>query len=219
MPSRLRSGARYDLSPAPAGRAAGPSGGLRTALVIPGAVLESESGSWASSTVGAALVNARAAIAAEPGSLWSLSALATEFEMDRRTVKRRLDSVGPSGTVRGHHGYRMRDVAPALLAGHGVGGEDEVPADPFKRKAYWQARAEEEQFRERRGELLERQAVEQLFAGAMKVLVLAMETLPDDIERRLGLTADQVDDFVRICDERRAEVHTSLLRLAAELQR
>lgn len=54
---------------------------------------------------------------------WSVSALAVEFQMDRRTVARRLAEVmaagdGPNGKV-----YWMRDAAPALVQAAGVPGQ------------------------------------------------------------------------------------------------
>ena len=45
---------------------------------------------------------------------WSISALAIEFDMDRRTVAARLRHIAPCGKKRGHDVWRLADVLPVL---------------------------------------------------------------------------------------------------------
>ena len=45
---------------------------------------------------------------------WSISALATEFELDRRTVAARIKNILPCGERAGHAVWKLADVAPAL---------------------------------------------------------------------------------------------------------
>ena len=55
---------------------------------------------------------------------WSLSALAVEFELDRRTVARRLADVRTIGG-NGAKAWRLVDAAPALV-GHERGTTGEI---------------------------------------------------------------------------------------------
>lgn len=47
-------------------------------------------------------------MAMTPG-LWSLSALAVELDLDRRTVAKRLRDVPPAGEVRGKPAWHLAD--------------------------------------------------------------------------------------------------------------
>ena len=47
--------------------------------------------------------------------LWSINALALEFDMDRRTVTQVLRTVRPAGRLKGYPAWRLRDAAAALL--------------------------------------------------------------------------------------------------------
>lgn len=57
--------------------------------------------------------------------LWSINALATEFDLDRRTVARRIKGIAPAGELAGKPAWRLADVAGALM-GHG----DPSPGKP-----------------------------------------------------------------------------------------
>jgi hypothetical protein len=52
---------------------------------------------------------------AAANGLWSVNALALEFDMDRRTVTQILRGVRPAGRLKGHPAWRLRDAAGALL--------------------------------------------------------------------------------------------------------
>ncbi len=58
---------------------------------------------------------------------WSISALAVELNMDRRTVAARLRDVPPSGTERGHAVWRLPDAVAAVYR---QGLPERVPAPP-----------------------------------------------------------------------------------------
>ena len=49
-------------------------------------------------------------------TLWSVNALATELEIDRRTVAKRLRDVPPAGEKAGHPVWLLADALPALMA-------------------------------------------------------------------------------------------------------
>ena len=49
--------------------------------------------------------------------LWSINALSTELDIDRRTVARRLRKVPPAGKLNGHDAWHLADVLPILIGG------------------------------------------------------------------------------------------------------
>ena len=65
----------------------------------------------------------------QPG-LWSVNGLATELEIDRRTVARRLRDVPPAGKRGGHPVWRMADALPALTRGDRPKADDAPPPPP-----------------------------------------------------------------------------------------
>lgn len=62
--------------------------------------------------------------------LWSLSALAVEFEIDRRAVARRIDGIAPAGEIKGKPAWRLVDVAPALAHGTGKAAKEPIAVPP-----------------------------------------------------------------------------------------
>jgi hypothetical protein len=81
-------------------------------------------------------------MAMTPG-LWTISALAVELDMDRRTVAKRLRHARPAGAVRGHPAWRFTDALRALegvrdeedegeeaVGGWGPEGPPPAPARP-----------------------------------------------------------------------------------------
>jgi len=69
--------------------------------------------------------------------LWSMNALATEFDIDRRTVARRLKGIPPAGELSGKPAWRLADVAGALTGRGDAAPAKIVPPTPpgFERLA------------------------------------------------------------------------------------
>jgi hypothetical protein len=61
--------------------------------------------------------------------LWSINALATEFDLDRRTVARRIKGIAPAGDMAGKPAWRLADVAGALT-GTGTQAKAGGPVPP-----------------------------------------------------------------------------------------
>ncbi len=59
-------------------------------------------------------------MAATTNGLWSINALALEFDMDRRTVTQILRTVRPAGRLKGHPAWRLKEAAVALLRHGGM---------------------------------------------------------------------------------------------------
>lgn len=145
---------------------------------------------------------------AEAGALWSMNQLARQFGMDRATVRRRLADLAPAATHAGHPVFALEDAVQRLFARSDAGADDleNLPTDPFKKKAAVQALHELADYRERMGELVAKAQVEQEMAGLVKRVSTFLDTLPDILEADAGLTPVQVEETIRVAERVRAEL-------------
>jgi hypothetical protein len=67
-----------------------------------------------------------------PRMLWSLSALAAEFGLDRRTVAQRMAAIPPDGLLRRNAAWFLETGAPVPLGRRGNGAD---PADSIAKRA------------------------------------------------------------------------------------
>jgi len=89
---------------------------------------------------------------------WSVSALAVEFGIDRRTVAKRVEGIAPAGVERGSPVWLLADVAPAIM---GAVEPDETGIDEAKRrKALAEARLAEFAVEREAGRMLAREDVD-----------------------------------------------------------
>lgn len=141
--------------------------------------------------------------------LVSVTDIAHAFGRSRETVARRLADlrVPAAGKRRGGPVYSLRDAVRAML-------EADAERDPFRRKADLQAEAIALQLSVKRGELIHVDDVREAYAAALKPVRLALETLPDMLERDAGLTPAQVARAERAIDEARDRLHADVLKVA-----
>lgn len=114
-------------------------------------------------------------------TLWSVSALAVEFEMDRRTVAKRLSGVTPSGERQGKPVWRMADAAAAIVGASRDGAEQGDEAELLAertRKTREEADAIEMKNAQMRGELLLREDVTAAVVSAFARVRARMIGLP-----------------------------------------
>jgi hypothetical protein len=146
------------------------------------------------------------------GTNLSIRQLAEETGFDRDTVSKKLTESGvrPSGKRGGHPVYRLRDALPALYVTGPDGRQDPEKMDPFRRKAHYQAEHELLSLARERGELVPRMEVEQEQARVLKILVQALDTLPDLLERDCALTAAALGRVEQIVDGAREQMYEAL---------
>lgn len=139
----------------------------------------------------------------------SVTDLAHAFGRSRETVARRLADakVKAAGKRRGGPVYALRDAVRALL-------DPDATRDPFRRKADLQSEGLELRLKAERGELIPRDDVQRTYAEALKPLRLMLETLPDVLERDVGLAPAQVARAERVIDEVRAQMHDQVQEVA-----
>jgi hypothetical protein len=148
---------------------------------------------------------------------WSVARLADEFGIDRRTASKRLKEAGvPPLTKRaGHDVYRLADAAPALVnpGATAFGAEGVVdPRDlpPMERRAYYQSENERLKVESTIGQLVPAAEVEADYAQLVKKVVQFFDTLPDVLERRAGLTPEQVVKVQDECDRVRQSMYEGI---------
>jgi len=151
---------------------------------------------------------------AKPRALWSVSALAREFGMDRRTAKSRLESAPADGQLpTGHPGYFVSTAAPYLL-GRPIAEGDEFDPDqllPQDRLAYYRAESEKLKIEEARRELLSRIEVEREAARYFELVGKFYDTLPDQLERDGLMDAKALSKLESILDTHREELYRALV--------
>lgn len=148
---------------------------------------------------------------------WSIGRLAEEFRMDRRTASKRLKEAGipPLAKRGGHDVYRLADAAAALVDSIGPGaGVDGVvdPRDlpPMERRAFYQSENERLKAESTIGQLVPAAEVEADYAELVKKVVQFFDTLPDVLERKAGLTPDQVVKVQDECDRVRQSMYEGI---------
>lgn len=155
-----------------------------------------------------------AATTAQPErSRWSISRLAVEFGMDRRTISALVEGVQPAGTERGNAVYSLRDVAVPIskwLQGQPgqvtlASGEEVDPKSLPPRERDWFYSSEKSRIAaEREARLLcQSFAVEQELRKLAAPVAQMLETLPDLLERDAGLAPEQIALVREIVDAER----------------
>lgn len=148
---------------------------------------------------------------------WSISWLAEQFGMDRKTVSKRIREAGipPTGKDGGYDVYSLADVATVLVdpiaaAPGGVIDPRDLP--PKDRKDFYQSEQARLQVETTMGALVPALEVEAQLAEIVKTAVQFLETLPDVLERKLSLSADQVIKVQERCDHVRQQMYDKIMQ-------
>ena len=148
---------------------------------------------------------------------WSISWLAEQFGMDRKTVSKRIREAGipPTGKDGGYDVYSLADVAAVLVdpaAGPVPGVIDPRDLPPKDRKDYNQSENERLKVETTMGALVPAVEVEADMAELVKMAVQFLETLPDVLERKLSLQPDQVIKVQERCDHIRQQLYDKIMQ-------
>ncbi len=133
---------------------------------------------------------------------YSISWLANAFELDRRTVSKRIQGIEPSGKSNGHPVYRLVDVAPALIDSPPQAASENDPDSmvPFDRDKWYASEQKRIALEEKAGRLLDYDETQMLLARALKSLQQNILAAPDMAESMLGLTPEQSERMVEWAD-------------------
>lgn len=129
---------------------------------------------------------------------WSVSALAVEFAMDRRTVARRLADVPAADVTPLGNVYWMRDAAPALVHGSSSSSSDKPGGklnltDETARLKSMQADKAALELDVMRGRLIPAETVAKVWAAMLTACRQKMLSLPSTIATRVfGLPVKEI---------------------------
>ena len=140
-------------------------------------------------------------------SIRSLSALTGQ---DRDTIRAAIGraNIEPAGALGGYPAYRLSDAVKALLARHG--DVDPSTLSPQDRKALADARLREHALKVKEGEYLPRENVRQGCAVSFQMVAQSVRSIPDNLERKLGLTPEQVEFAERVVDQICADLYSQI---------
>ncbi|WP_447556417.1 DUF1441 family protein [Vreelandella sp. EE22] len=146
---------------------------------------------------------------------WSVSRIAQAFEMDRRTVTKRLQESGviPAGSKRGNAVYALADVGPALYqevkpALAGGGNFDDYPD---ARKAWFQSENERLKFEKEIKTLIPAHEFAREMSSLAKTVAAALDSLPDALERDAGLAPDAIERVQEVIDALREQMYQAVV--------
>lgn len=143
---------------------------------------------------------------------WSVSALAVEFQMDRRTVARRLADVPAAAVIPTGAVYWMRDAAPALIQGTTSASAESGPklnlTDETARLKKMQADKAALELDIMRSQLIPAETVAKVWTAMLTACRQKMLSLPSTIATRVfGLPVRDIQA------EAETLVHNALLEL------
>ena len=132
--------------------------------------------------------------------------------MSRDVFRRILSERGvqPAGKRGGHPVYRARDVLKALTSDFD-GADDPDKLKPWERKAHYQAEHEKLRLQVERGELVPAIEVERGHGQIFAITTQGIDTLPDVLERDVGLTPLQLARVEKHLDEMREALYQALI--------
>lgn len=131
--------------------------------------------------------------------LHSLSALATELGLDRRTIAKRLATVPPDGRISGHDAWLLATAWPALLAAE-RGPSASTAEDERRRLVAAQADLAELRLARERGEYLHRDDVRRAWETTFRNV--------RDLLRQIPMAV--VDKVMAASEDGRPAVHAVL---------
>lgn len=153
--------------------------------------------------------------------LVSISRIAELLGMDRKTVSKRLldANVPQAGKRDGYPVYDGRQACEACLLPQTLAGED-GPLDPrqmkpMDRRAWFQSERERISLEADARQLIPAGEVESEMAELVRGFVQFLDTLGDQLERDVGLTAEQVEAANKSIAKQRVALY---LQLQAEDQ-
>lgn len=140
-------------------------------------------------------------------SIRSLSALTGQ---DRDAIRSAIGraKIEPAGQLGGYPAYRLSDAIKALLARHG--DVDPATLSPSDRKALADAKLREHTLAIKQGEYLPREAVRQGCAVAYQMVAQSIRSIPDNLERKLGLTPDQTEFAELVVDQISTDLYNQM---------
>lgn len=122
------------------------------------------------------------------------------FHVTRRTVQRKLSEYESTGKRGAYDTWKLKDVAGLFVKPTGNMEEFIKAAQPqdlpvLLQKEYWNGLRAKQAFMENEGDLWRTDRVAALFGDAFQIIRTSLLLLPDELERRAGMTDQQRNGF------------------------
>ena len=142
---------------------------------------------------------------------WSITKLAEAFNLDRRTIRRRLDDAGVQPRARNGDQklYALEDAGPALFTSAFYNSDhDPDTLDPQSRRAWYQSENERLKFEQDSRHLIPDHDVAREYSVLAKALANGLDSLPDELERECGLAPEVLERLIVKVDALRESIYT-----------
>lgn len=141
---------------------------------------------------------------------WTIAQTARVFKLDRKTVALRIRAAGlaPVGSNSGFPLYDAADLARVCFAPPRrelIDDPNLLP--PKERKEWYQSETERLRYETMIKEAVKASDVAREFAAIAKIVVTALDGLPDLMERDLGISAEDADKVQLITDRVRQTIY------------
>lgn len=143
---------------------------------------------------------------------WSISQFSLNTGFQRETIRKRFADAAVKSTskFRGYPLYRPIDGLQILYQTvDGVVDPDKLK--PFERRAYYQGELDKLKLQAERGELVPSFESEREQSRVIKILVQHLDTLPDVLERDVGMTPKQLVRVEQVVDETREAMYRDVI--------
>ena len=146
---------------------------------------------------------------------WTLSQLASAFGPARETISKRLKHANVmAAKKRGNYDvFHIVDAARAILAGEMPSPEKIKDPDllwPKDRLDHYRSENEKRKFLTESGQLVDVGEVAIEMAGIVKICIRTLDTLPDILEMKCGLSFEGVQIVENECDHARNDLANQL---------
>ena len=142
---------------------------------------------------------------------WSISKLAEAFDLDRATVRKRLNAAGvePVGKSGVSPLYPLREAGAALFvsAFNAGPGADPNSMDPQSRRAWFQSENERLKFETEQRHVIPDDEVGREMAKLVKAIANTLDSLTDVLERECGMTGEQLEVVQHTIDTAREDMY------------
>ena len=148
--------------------------------------------------------------------------LGQAFNMDVRTVRRRLAALPPKGRGKGNAELYDFVEACGYLIKPKIDVEEYVKtirADqlpPKLNKDYWDALLKKQKYEEQAGDLWRTEKIREVFGSTFKIMKASMNLWYDTIKTRANVTSEQKEVLKDLIDALQTEIYEALIKQSLE---
>ena len=147
----------------------------------------------------------------EDGLLFNKSQLARHFQLDKKTVTKRLEGLQPCGKKKGYPAWTIAAAAARLVEAEPLSGQNPDEMGAFERKAWFDGSRSELEYGKEKGLLIEVEEMTEVVGEAFKMFSSFLSMLPGAVSNQLDLSVDQLEKIQDVCDRQRDRLADQLI--------